>query len=290
MGIFDASLGNRESEQSGKAILSQQRQASIGNFHFQDNLARSLQHAGKIINEMLVVYDTERAVQVVGEDGRERRIIVDPQSPEAYQETEQGEVYNLAKGKYSVVVDVGPSYATRRQEAVEAQVQMAQSDPSLMQIAGDIIIGNMDWPGAEEIAKRKRAMLPPQIMQILDDESNKDQDPQVVAMLNQMADQVEQLSQALQQAQSERELAEEKLEIERFNAQTKRLEANHKIAVESTGLFHEMAMAAVAQTVNEPNDGEAENPDEAHDQAEMQPMAQQPATPEMAQPTPGGAQ
>ena len=288
MGIFDASLGNRESDQSGRAIQSQQRQASIGNFHFQDNLARSLQHAGRVINDLLSVYDTKRVVQVLGEDGQERPIIIDPNAPEAYQETPEGEVYNLGKGKYSIVVDVGPSYATKRQEAVDAQLNLVQSYPQLMQTVGDIVVSNMDWPGAEEMSKRLKAMLPPQIMQMLEnDHGGKDQDPQVVLMMNQMADQVEQLSKALQGATDELRIKEEELEIKRFDAQTKRLEVDHKVAIESVGKFHEIASAAVAQTLLEPNDGEAEDPDEEHDQAENR--AQQPAMPEMAQTTAGGA-
>lgn len=286
MGIYDASLGNREAEQSGKAILSQQRQASIGNFHFQDNLARSLKHAGKIINEMLVVYDTQRLIQVIGEDGTERSVVVDPNAPEAYQEINGAEIYNLAKGKYSVVVDVGPSYASKRQEAAESQMQLAQTDPQLMQIAGDLIIKNMDWPGAEDIAERKKAMLPPQILEIINKDKQSQVDPQVEQQMNQMANQMEQMSQALMEAQSGERLKEEELEIKRFEAQTKRLEAQHKIAMESTGLFHEMALASVAQTMSEPNDGEAEDTDEPETPPEM---AQPPAMPTQ-QTLPGGMQ
>jgi hypothetical protein len=271
MGIFDASLGNRESDQSGKAILSQQRQASIGNFHFADNLARSLKHAGRVINEMLVVYDTQRLVQIVGEDGTEKSIVVDPNAPEAYQEIEGTEVYNLSKGKYSVVVDVGPSYASKRQEAAESQMQLVQADPSLMQIAGDLIIKNMDWPGAEDIAERKKAMLPPQILQIIDKDKKDNLPPEISQQMNQMAQQMEEMSQALQQAQDVNRIKEEELEVKRFEAQTKRLEVDHKIAIESTGLFHEIASASVASVLQQPNDGEIEE-----EPQEVQPeMAQQ---------------
>lgn len=293
MGIYDASLGNRESEQSGKAILSQQRQASIGNFHFQDNLARSLKHAGKIINEMLVIYDTQRLVQIIGEDGTERAVIVDPNAPEAYQQLQDGtEVYNLSKGKYSVVVDVGPSYASKRQEAAESQMQLAQSDPSLMQIAGDLIIKNMDWPGAEDIAERKKAMLPPQIQAIIDKDKKEQVDPQIEQQMNQMADQMEQMSQQLNAAMDKVESKEEELEIKRFEAQTKRLEVQHKIAIESTGLFHEMATASMAQALAEPNDGELEDADEMQEGQEHEGMESQvnPSAMPMQPTTSGDAQ
>jgi hypothetical protein len=265
MGIYDASIGNREAEQSGKAILSQQRQASIANFHFQDNLTRSLKHAGKIINEMLVVYDTQRLLQVIGYDGTEKSVIVDPNAPQAYQEINGEEVYNLAKGKYAVVVDVGPTYASKKQEAAESQMQLAQTDPTLMQIAGDLIIKNMDWPGADEIAERKKAMLPPQIQAIVDKDKKDQADPQVTAQMSQMADQMEHMSQAMAELQRKAEGKEEELEVKRFEAQTKRLEVEHKIALESNSWFHTVASESVARTLETPNTGELEDQDEENE-------------------------
>ena len=271
MGIYDASLGNREGDQSGRAIRSQQQQASIGNYHFSANLARSIKHCGRIIISLIpTLLDTARTIRIIGEDGEAKNIKVDPNAPKAYNEIQNPDgsteiVYNLNKGKYDIVADTGPTYATKRQEAVDAQLQMTQSDPTLMQIAGDIIIGNMDWPGAQDIAKRKKAMLPPQIQQVIqsEDEDGKPKvDPQIEQQMNTMADQMQHMSQELQAAHDRINSEEEKLEIERFNAQTKRLEVEHKIAMESTGLFHKMAMDNMAQTLMEPNDGEAEDPDE----------------------------
>jgi hypothetical protein len=293
MGIYDASLGNREGDQSGRAINSQMKQASVGNYHFQSNLGRSVKHAGRIVISLIPsILDTARVIRILGEDGEAKNVRIDPQAPEAYNEIQKPDgsmeiVYNLSKGKYDVVSDIGPSYLTKRQEAVEAQMQMVQADPSLMQIAGDIIISNMDWPGSQDIAKRKKAMLPPQIQQIIqaeDEEGTPKIDPEVEQQMNTMADQMQHMSEELQAAQVKLEGNEEKLEIERFNAQTKRLEVEHKIAMESTDLCHRIAMDQVAQTLMEPNDGEAENPDEAEDKAEQQqpqPQAvpQQPAPP-----------
>jgi hypothetical protein len=288
MGIYDASLGNREGDQSGRAINSQMKQASTSNFHFQANLARSVKHAGRIIISLIPsILDTARVIRILGEDGEAKTVKIDPQAPEAYNEIQNQDgsttvVYNLTKGKYDVVADIGPSFATKRTEAVEAQLQMCQTDPTLMQIAGDIIVGNMDWPGAQEIAKRKKAMLPPQIQQIIqaDDEEGKPKiDPQIEQQMNTMADQMQHLSQELQAAHDQINSEEEKLEIDRFNAQTKRLEVDHKIAMESTGLFHKIAMDQVAQTLSEPNDGEAEDPDKGSEASEK-PAQQQPQQPQ----------
>jgi len=268
MGIYDASLGNREGHQSGVAINSQRSQASIGNYHFSANLERSIKHAGRVIIGMIpTILDTARAIRVISENGETKNIKIDPNAPESVNKVKNQDgtevtVYNLTKGKYDVISDVGPTFATKRQESVEAQMQMVQADPSLMQIAGDIIIGNMDWPGAADIAKRKKAILPPEIQAIINEDEQGQEDPAAVEQMNKMADQIEHLSQELQKAISEIESNEEELEIKRFEAQTKRLEVDHKIAMESTGLYHKIAMDSVSNVLLQPNTGELEDMDD----------------------------
>jgi len=286
MGIYDASVGNREGDQSGKAINSQIRQGQVGNYHFQDNLALSVQQCGKIIAELIpTIYDTARIIKILGEDGSPKSVKIDPNAPEAVNKTEDSTIYNLNKGKYHVVSDVGPSFATRRQEAAEAQIQMCQADPTLMQIAGDIIISNMDWPGADDIAKRKKAMLPPQIQAIIDadnEEGQKKLDPQVEMQMNQMADQVEHLSAELQSLQAQAESKEEELEIKRFEAETKRLEVQHKIALESTDLTHRLALEQVNAELMKPNNGESEDvSDEQDEKEEAKPQEPTPPHPDL---------
>ena len=42
-------------------------------------------------------------------------------------------------------------------------LQAINMNPQLGMIIGDLVAKNSDWPGAEEIAKRLKAMLPPEI-------------------------------------------------------------------------------------------------------------------------------
>jgi hypothetical protein len=51
-----------------------------------------------------------------------------------------------------VEADVGPSYATRRQEAFNALVQFMHGNNELMPVIGDLLFKNADFPGAEKIA------------------------------------------------------------------------------------------------------------------------------------------
>ena len=292
MGIFDASLGNRESNQSGKAILSQQRQASIGNFHFSDNLNRSIRQAGRIIVEMIPkIYDTQRVIRILGEDEVPKQVSINPDQPEAKMEqpSQQGgveSIYNFNVGKYDIAVDSGPNYATRRQEAAESMMAFVQADPAVLQVAGDLIVRNLDWPGADEIAKRMQAMLPPQIQQTMKAEEDDGQpkvDPQVEQQMNQMADMVEHLTQELQNANAKVGSDEDKLDIERFKAQTDRMKVIADIETKASltdAQLHQLALANLQSTLAMGNTGETEDFDDA-DEQETEAMPQQP--PEMAQ-------
>jgi hypothetical protein len=285
MGIFDASLGNRESNQSGKAILSQQRQASIGNFHFSDNLNRSIRQAGRIIVEMIPkIYDTQRVIRILGEDEVPKQVSINPEQPEAKMEqpSQQGgveSIYNFNVGKYDIVVDSGPNYATRRQEAAESMMAFVQADPAVLQVAGDLIVRNLDWPGADEIAKRMQAMLPPQIQQTMkaEDDGKPKVDPQVEQQMNQMADMVEHLTQELQTANAKVGSDEDKLDIERFKAQTDRMKVIADIETKSSltdAQLHQLALANLQSTLALGNTGEAEdlNPEDGMPQDSNQPQ------------------
>lgn len=131
------------------------------------NLARSIEHAGYVLIEMIPrVYDTARTLRILGEDGSVRQVRLDPSMPRsvAKQQTNGSKaetIHNLNVGRYDVAVTVGPGYSTRRQEAAEGMVTLAQANPQVMSLAGDLMGRNMDWPGADKIADRLKRAIPP---------------------------------------------------------------------------------------------------------------------------------
>ena len=180
IGIYDAGLGNRSNETSGVAIARRQQESDTGTYHFVDNLARAVRHAGRILIDMIpLVYTGERIVRVLGYDGSVQNVQLGQQGQqEAAQgpvdEAAQGPqeykpgsalagVYDLGAGKYDLAVDVGPAYASQRQEAADQMMQLLQAFPDAAPIIGDLVAKNLDWPGADEIADRLKSMLPPQI-------------------------------------------------------------------------------------------------------------------------------
>jgi hypothetical protein len=164
-GIYDASLGARSNEQSGKAILARQREGDVNTFAYIDNLSRSIRHAGRILVEMIPkIYDTQRVVRVRFPDSTEDFVEIN----KTIIDTETGEpvtVHDLSQGKYDVAVDVGPSYTTQRVEAAESMMQFIQAVPNSAPAVMDLLARNMDWPGADEIAERLRKMVPPGLIE-----------------------------------------------------------------------------------------------------------------------------
>ncbi|MBP9693182.1 MAG: hypothetical protein KBE16_00530 [Alphaproteobacteria bacterium] len=194
-GIYDAALGNRSNENSGIAIQRRNAQTQTSNFHFVDNLSRSLKHAGRILIDLIPkIYDAPRAARILGEDGEQEVVRIN----EEFQKDGQLITYDLGRGKYDVAVDVGPSFATKRQEAVSSMLEMSKANPQVMAVAGDLLVKNMDWQGAQEIAERLKKTIDPNI--IGDDKNKQQVPPEMQAQMQQMNSMIDQLTQKLNEA------------------------------------------------------------------------------------------
>ena len=196
LGVFDPNqipTGNI----SGKALNGQQQQIDLTNYHYYDNFTRSLRWTGKIILDLIPqVYDTERVLRIIGDDGKPDLITLNERKV-----NEMGvvEVLNdVTVGEYDVVMDTGPGYNSKRQEAVDSMMSLLGADPTLMQTAGDLIFRNMDFPGSDVIADRMAASNP--LAQI---NEKSDVPPQVQMQLQQSQTVIKQLQQQIQQMQME---------------------------------------------------------------------------------------
>lgn len=163
-GIYDASLGARSNETSGRGIMARQQQGATATFNYIDNLAYAIRHTYKVLGDMIPrVYDTPRVVRVLGPDGGEKwkklyQEVVDPA-------TGQKVILNdLSKGKYDYTFTVGPSFATQRMESVDAFTTMlGQMGPGLPPPIASLMaysaIKNMDLPGMEDVDSAFRQIL-----------------------------------------------------------------------------------------------------------------------------------
>lgn len=155
-GIHDASLGARSNETSGRAILARQREGDTANYHFIGNLARAVEYCARVLIEIIPsVYSTRQAIQILGQDDAPQVVRLQQSSGRpAEPDGENGRLYSLDVGKYDVTVKVGPSYATQREEARESLLEIMRAVPQSALVIGDLILKNMDFPEADEAAKR----------------------------------------------------------------------------------------------------------------------------------------
>lgn len=259
MGIYDASLGNKSNETSGKAIRARQMEGDTATFHFMDNLSRAIRHGGRVLIDLIPkVYSTKRVIRVLGEDLKPQNVQLDPMgqavAPMQGPDGEiTGHIYDITAGKYDLTVKAGPSFGTRREEAREEIVEIIRNVPDSATILGPMYLRNSDWPGAEEAAAKlesgaEGAQVPPEVMQQMQEmqqviqqggqELQRLQGELAAAKADQQGKQAEiglkQQEMALQVQIKQAELAiKEKefaikaaeLEIKRFEAETDRIQA-----------------------------------------------------------------
>lgn len=209
-GIFDANLGAKSNETSGKAIMARQKEGDVSNFHYIDNLSRAIRHLGVILIDLIPkIYDAPRVLRIVKPDMTSKMVPVNqPVGPDnkPIQPGMEGvaKIYDLTTGKYSVTVEVGPSFSTKRQEAADAMTSVIQAAPEIMQICGDLLVKNLDFPGADEMAERLHKALPPQLQD--QDDGGEKVPPKAQAQMAQMDQMVQQLTQAVHQLQDEKDM------------------------------------------------------------------------------------
>jgi hypothetical protein len=191
LGIFDANQMNTGNI-SGKALNGQQQQIDLTNFHYYDNLTRSIKHTARIILDLVPkIYDQARVMRIIGDDGKPELVEINKLAQD-----EQGinKILNdVTVGEYDVVMDTGPGYNSKRIEAVNSMMPLLSADPNLINVAGDLIFRNMDFPGADVIADRLAAANP---LAQIDEKSPIP--PQVQMQLAQSKQTIQQLQQQLQ--------------------------------------------------------------------------------------------
>ena len=256
-GQYDSSIGATSNERSGRAILARERQGDTGTYHFVDNLARAIRYSTRQIVDLIPkIYDTQRIARIIGIDGETKMARIDPTQPEPVREVRDQagvvieKIYNPSVGKYDVVVTTGPSYLTKRQEAMDAMSQILQGSPQLWAVAGDLFVKNMDWPGAEELAARLRKTIDPKLLEDQDDPALQAANKQIQVMMQEMQT-MQQMLQNVTQSMEAQKLqidtfkAEADAEVKAYEAETRRL------AALQAGMTPEQVQEVVMQTLRD---------------------------------------
>jgi hypothetical protein len=275
VGMFKSNLGQQSNAVSGRAKIADKIEGDTATFHFVDNQRRSLEHLGRVLNDMdRRLIDRKRTVRTLALDDTPGTVEVDPSMRDAVKLDTRGNVttINPTIGQYDTRVKAGPGYTTVREELKERLVQMGQTNPALAAALTPILVKLDDLPEADKIMRVCMALLPPQVQQAYSEgDEESPVPPQVQAQMQAMQGQLqqatqmlEQLAQQLQQAQVQAQqsavdnaLKARELNIKEAEAASKQLEAEADMyRAETERLQADIApeLAALSDTVQRTRD------------------------------------
>jgi hypothetical protein len=159
-GVNSAVIGQQEPGESGRSRLLRLKQGETANSNYIDNQARGIRRVGQdLIDWIPAIYDTPMVQRIVNPDGTHRMVPLN----QWFRDKGTNKIYDLSIGRFDCVASMGQSYQTRRKEFVDSVLSLVQAVPQVAQFVLDLLIRNMDWPHAKEIADRLKKMLPPQL-------------------------------------------------------------------------------------------------------------------------------
>jgi hypothetical protein len=198
LGIFDPLLHNAQ-RKSDRTINAEAQQSEITNYHFYDNLTQSIEHTGRIAMGWVPTYfDTKRVQRIIGEDGRTQVITLNEKKQVM---TETGAIEKVLNdvtvAMFDVIMETGPGYNSRRQEAVGLLMQLLGTPlgEKVATVADDVIVRQMDFNGADVVADRLAAANP---LSQIDEQS--EIPPQAQMMIKGLQQKLEEAMKALQAA------------------------------------------------------------------------------------------
>src|SRR5947207_11207092 len=231
--VHDASLGKVVPNlRSARAVDLYQKQSEQSTSGFAANYKRSLRREGHIVNNLLYpVYGKRpgRIARIVTAEGEPVTVAINGPSQQpmgrSMTTTTAPKQYQLTDaGSFNVIVKVGRSFESRREEEASMMSELIAANPALLSIVGDIFFENSDGPGHLEVAERMKAMLNPQIQQMLaSKQQGADIPPAAQGMISQLQQRVSEAEKVMQAQQQELQTRQAegqiKLQIAQLSAQ-----------------------------------------------------------------------
>jgi len=216
-----------QNAESGRALLTRVEQARISNFHRQHNIRQSIAQVGLVLVQAIPVFYGEAGRSIIGtkQNGDQQTFVLNNSI-----ETK------LENAKFKVAVETGGAYATKRQAAMDAGMQLIGVYPEAAPLIADLIAQNADWPGAQEIAARLRAAVPPNVLAATDDQV--EEGPQQIANLKQ---QVQGLTQQVQEMEAQ--VLPDKTQIQKLSFENAVAKNDNELEAAKIKLTHQEKMA-----------------------------------------------
>jgi hypothetical protein len=202
-GTYDEDRGTAPPRRSGIAIEKLQVKSDSPKSKWFESLEIAIAHTCDIIVKAIPkVYDTMQTITLTGKDGTlDVTTLYKP-----VRDAQTGKIVylnDLSQGKYSVACKSGPAFQTKQAETVAAITDYAQIDPTVLQLGGDLLLNNINSPGIDVLAARKRrqmllgGLIPPnewteeEKVEMQQQQANKDADMTPLDKANMMLAQAE---------------------------------------------------------------------------------------------------
>ena len=158
-GMQPPSIGVNPELKSGKAIVAQEKQGDRGSFVFTDNLAKSIEYTAEILVDLIPrIIDRPRQIRIMAQDGETEMVEVNQTVLD--QETKQEVIVNdLSQGKYDVIAETGPAFATQRQESAAQIIELIAQSPQFEALAMDLVAKDLPILESKELTKRVRKVM-----------------------------------------------------------------------------------------------------------------------------------
>lgn len=234
IGMYDASVGNRSNETSGRAILARDQQQDTTNYDFTESMVVGIQYSTKICVDLIPkVYDTERMISIVGTDDKEKVIWInnkDRMAPESDPNYDR-------EADYDIDIEVGPGSATKQQETREDLQVLFQAVPETAFILGPHYIKNTSMRNADQAAEEFKQYISLKTGMQFQGQV----DPRMVQGMQQQMQQMQQEMQRLQKVEQEHQAMQADKSIDSFRAETERM----KVMIEAQDRGIELQVAGI---------------------------------------------
>lgn len=219
LNMHSPQMGQEVNNQSGVAIGLLQRQSDTAQFHFQDNLNKTIRHSARVLIGLFpILYDTEIVRRIIGTDGDSELVKLNakPETPDEQEKAINGILNDVSVGRFDVRLDTGPSFNTQREQSFALMMQLVQSNPNLFNLVADLIVINSPLLNAKEIAERVKMLVPPQALgqDKIDPEQAKAQIQQLDQLVQKMTQDLEVLQQELNDKNADRNIEMMKVELQ----------------------------------------------------------------------------
>lgn len=256
LGMYKASVGDSDSQQSGRAILALQGESDTGTYHFGANLALSVQHCARILVDLFPkIMDKKRVARIIGEDGKVGMVELNPEQKESIRKTMDSsgairKIYNLNVGTYDVTVTTGPSYNTKRMEAAAVFTELAQGagDPGSAAVMRYLTVKNSDFTSSREATDMLFALLPPQAQAVNQQDGEEPIPPQAMQQIAEMTQALEQMQQQGQQLQQENQELKSGAQIQTLKVQADAQAKSQALEVEKAVQAEKLDLEKAVQT------------------------------------------